>query len=52
MRGWGFPNNRENNREFFRFRFKIIEICPKTLNLLQKQGISRDFLDFAGTFTI
>jgi hypothetical protein len=40
-------NNREINREFFATTSEIIKFCPKSENLVLKQGISRDFLDIS-----
>jgi hypothetical protein len=40
-------NNREISREFFATTSEIIKFCPKSENLVLKQGISRDFLDIS-----
>jgi hypothetical protein len=34
---------RENNRDFSDFQLKMLEFCPNSAILLQKQGISREF---------
>jgi hypothetical protein len=41
-----FPNNRENNREFFEFNHGTLEFCPKSANFGLKQGINREFCGY------
>jgi hypothetical protein len=36
-------NNREINRDFFEKGQEIVKFCPKSPNLLQEQGINREF---------
>jgi hypothetical protein len=39
-------NNREINREFFATTSGIIKFCPKSENLVLKQGINREFCGY------
>src|SRR5882724_9036686 len=36
-------NNREKNRRLFRICLKIIELCPKSANFVERQGVNREF---------
>jgi hypothetical protein len=38
-----FGDSREISREFFLMGQKIVEFCPKSANLMQEQGSSREF---------
>src|SRR5256885_8778250 len=40
-----FRNNRENNWDFFRFKLRIIEICPKNIKSSSGTGNNRDFVE-------
>jgi hypothetical protein len=41
------PENREINSEFLEFEARIIEFCPKFVNLVLEQGINREFCRIA-----
>jgi hypothetical protein len=38
-----FSDSREISREFFLMGREIVEFCPKSANLMQEQGSSREF---------
>jgi zinc protease len=40
------PKIREKKRGFPKLGLEIVELCPKSANFLQKQGISREFFGF------
>jgi hypothetical protein len=40
------PKNREFNRKFSDSTLKIIELCQKSENFVQKQGINREFCGY------
>jgi len=35
--------NKENNREFFEFDLRTLNLCPKSANFAFEQGINREF---------